>query len=409
MADVAATVSPDDPFSGRGARPFLGFWPEAGDEPAQTSRREPIVAVAPDGGVSRGILWLPPVGRPQPSTVIALAHPRADFAIHYACPLLAAAGFAVCGFGTRYANNDTDCVHETAAADVRAMVAQLRARGFANVVLLGNSGGGSLMSLAVAEAEDPVGICDGFIALAAHPGEGVFMLQVIDPSVTDEDDPFSRDPALDMYDPINGYRTWPQPCSYHPSWVSGYRVAQRARVARIDERAKATDVERDRWRQQAKTLEHGSGEWLDARRRAVHFPHMLIHRTLADPAYLDLSIDPDDRALGTIFAWPDPFIANSGFGGLARVMTARGWLSTWSGLSSPAQVATNLPAVTQPTIVVHPTADTEIRLRQATAIFDASGAQDRTYLELPGVDHYLSGARRGAIDQIVEWLRSRGF
>ena len=54
-------------------------------------------------------------------------------------------------------------------------------------MLLGNSGGGSLMAMANAE----LGIGDGWVGMAAHPGEGVFMLQVIDPSVADEHDPFS--------------------------------------------------------------------------------------------------------------------------------------------------------------------------------------------------------------------------
>ncbi|MEY2990288.1 MAG: hypothetical protein RLZZ163_1204 [Actinomycetota bacterium] len=388
-----------------GSRPFgLNYWPLPEDDPGVEVGRESIRLVSPDGALVRGILWTPPAGRPWKTAVI-LSHPRGDFSVHYACPLLAAAGYAVLGFGTRYMNNDTDCLHEQCTIDVETVYQEMKRRGAEAVVLLGNSGGGSLMALAHAER----GIGDGWIGMAAHPGEGVFMLQVIDPSVADENDPFSTVPELDMYNPDNGWRPWPQPSTYDPQWLERYRTAQIERVARLDAIARASLDESRRAAEELRGLDVGSDtrSWRDARRRAVFTKYMVINRTLADPAYLDLSIDPDDRPMGSLFAFPDPLDANYGRGGLARTMTARGWLSTWSGLSSHARLADTMPEVRVPTLLIHPTADTEIRVRQAREIVDNAGAEDTTYVEMKGAPHYLEGHRREAIGHAVDWLRAR--
>jgi hypothetical protein len=302
-------------------------------------------------------------------------------------------------------NNDTDCLHEQCTIDVETVYHEMKRRGAEAVVLLGNSGGGSLMALSHVER----GIGDGWVGMAAHPGEGVFMLQVIDPSVADEDDPFSTVPELDMYNPDNGWRPWPEPCSYDPQWLVGYRAAQRQRVARLDAIARASLAESSAAGARLRGLDPKSdvGSWRESRRRAVFTKYMVINRTLADPAYLDLSIDPDERPMGSLFAFPDPFDANYGRGGLARTMTARGWLSTWSGLSSPAKLADTMPHVQVPTLLIHPTADTEIRLWQAREILDNSGAVDTTYVEMKGAPHYLEGHRQQAMAHVVDWLVAR--
>ncbi len=385
-------------------RPFgLNYWPLADDAPAMDIPRESIRLVTPDGALVRGLLWTPPNGKWK--TAVILSHPRGDFSVHYACPLLAAAGYAVFGFSTRYINNDTDCLHENCIIDVKVAHDEMIRRGAEAVVLLGNSGGGSLMAMAHAE----LGIGDGWVGMAAHPGEGVFMLQVIDPSVTDESDPFSRDPALDMYNPDNGWRPWPEPSSYDPAWLETYRAAQIARVARIDAVAKQSIADAEEAGQQLERIHKSTNlaEWRDLRARRVFTKYLTIYRTLADPAYLDLSIDPDQRPMGSLFAFPDPFEANYGRGGLARTMTARGWLSTWSGLSSHAKLADTMPDVKVPTLLVHPTADTEIRIRQAQEIVANSGATDSTYLEMKGAPHYLEGHRVEALAAVAEWIGKR--
>ncbi len=398
-------------------------------------RREAVDHAAADGFPLAGTLYLPPRG--EPDTVVVAMHPRVDFSRHYLAPRLAAGGYAFFGGHTRYLNNDADMLHERVLLDVAGTVAWLRERGFRRVILLGNSGGGSLFAFYLQQAATPpagrlqrapsgdavplhetdLPPADGFVLLAAHLGEGRFLQDRLDPSVVDESDPVATDPWLDMYDPRNGYRPMPEgPSSYAPDFVAAFRAAQRARCARLDARAREW-CEEARWHRR-RLGDAAPAERARLARHALQRRYFLIYRTLADPRYLDPTLDPSQRPLGSIFSFGrDPMVGNYGEG-LARTMSARGWLSTWSGLSSNAALERTLPGVSVPTLVICALADLDIYPSECRASFDACAAPDKQWAELEWASHYLfpvgsDGARlrhpqdRAADENILPWLRAR--
>jgi hypothetical protein len=396
-------------------------------------RREIIEHEATDGFPLSGLLYLPP-GR-EPDTVVLVMHPRGDFTRHYLAPQLTAAGYAFMGAVTRHLNHDADALHERLLLDVAGTIAWLRKR-FAKVVLLGNSGGGSLFAFYLAQASTapearldraPSGdrvplrttalpMADGLILLAAHLGEGAFLLDRLDPSVVDEASPTTVNPRLDMYDPANGYRPMRTgPSRYSADFLATFRAGQRARCERLDRQALAW-CEEAAWFRARRGLATADAAFVE--RHALQRRYLVIYRTLADPRYLDPTIDPSARPLGSIFSFGrDPIAGNYGEG-LARAMSARGWLSTWSGLASNAALERTLPAVHVPTLVVCPLADTDIYPSECRRQFAAAAATDKEYCEQAGADHYFQPTEPHAAgdvdprDQLADacvlpWLRAR--
>lgn len=402
-------------------------------------RKEIAYLEATDSAQSSGVLYRP--ASAEPRTCVYLMHPRGEFTRHYVVPGLVARGYAVFGQNSRYLNTDTHMIHERLLLDIAAGMRYLKDRGFERVVLLGNSGGGSLLSFYQSQAGRAPGerlthapggeaidlrnevmpAADLYIAVAAHLGEGRFMLNVLDPGVTDETDPTSCDPDWDMYNPANGYRDWPNASSYDPAWVAEYRVRQRERNRRLDNIAREWLAEHQYFRERLR--EPGFGSLPAAtkgliNRRARLGRYMVIYRTLANPAYLDPTIDPSRRPLGSIFSPGDPIIGNYGPGGLSRIMTPAAWLSTWSGLSSQADLPDTIQHVTIPTLIVYADGDCDIYPREQQEIFEKSAATDKELRILPWADHYLNPVgdegramadpRERLIEMIVPWMRDRG-
>jgi hypothetical protein len=364
--------------------------------PAGAVTRNVVLRTA-DGAATSGSLYTNGSAR----TVVCIMHPREFMACHYFIPDIIGAGFAAWSQSPRSVGNDLRLEHEFALYDVAAGLNFLREQGFRNIVLLGNSGGSGLYSFYIQQsnlsaearvAKTPGGrqtnlasldmpLADGMIFVAPHPGQGALLLQCIDPSVVDESDPLSVDPALDPFDPRNGFVAPPRSSHYAPEFVTRYRAAQRARVERLDTEARRLIAERMAARKRAK-----DGDNLDDRRRAGYSPIMTIWRTDADLRNFDLSLDPSDRPYGSLWG-KDPYTSNFGSGGFARLCSPESWLSTWSGVSSNASLAKTAPGITQPSLLVDYTGDPACFPTVVDGIFGSIGSANKLRERVRG-DHH---------------------
>jgi hypothetical protein len=310
--------------------------------------------------------------------------------------------------------------HEEMVLDVGACVRHLLdERHVEKVVLLGNCGGGSLVAYYQAQAKlpakeriakSPGGApshfpeatlvpAHGIAYVAPHRGQGKIMMTSIDAAVIDEADPLKSDPSLDIYNPANGFRDGPTWSEYSAEFVTRVREAQVARVQRLDDFARAQIS--------------ASQSATDPRRR-VHDPIMVVYRTMANPAYVDRNIEPSERDYGSLMS-ERPDLMNYAALGLARTCTPRAWLSTWSGLSSNADLVKNVAGITEPMVLVHAGADREIYPSDIAAIEAASASPDKRVVTLAGARHYFEPAFgekhapdvERVMDIVVPWIQER--
>jgi pimeloyl-ACP methyl ester carboxylesterase len=354
----------------------------------------PVVGRAGAGGhPCQGLYHRPSEGRP--STAFIATHYNVDFAEHYLASYLAGRGFGFLGWNTRFRGNEASFLLDHALAEIGVGVRWLREQaGAEQVVLLGNSGGGSLMAAYQSQAVEPnvvpvaglqplpaladLPAGDLFVALAAHSGRPEVLTSWLDPSVTDETDPLSVDPALDPYNPANGP-------PFSQTFQTRYRAAQRARNERITNWALAE-------------LDRLAGT--RARDRLFALP-----RTWADLRMIDPSIEPSDRRPRWCYAG-DPMRANYGVFGIGTVSSLRTWLSMWSLRTSQCTAAPHLARITVPSLVIHATADTGVHASDARSLYEALATPDKT-LELIKADHYLqepARARTDVADLIAAWV-----
>ena len=341
-------------------------------------------------------LYYRPRGQ-KPKVAFIATHYNVDFSEHYPAEYMARRGYGYLGWNTRFRGNEAFFMLEHALIDIGAGITWLKEQaGVEQVVIVGNSGGGSLMGAYQSQATAPnitatrgttlpeavlaLPRCDYYVSLNAHAGRPEVLTAWMDPAITDEKDPTSTDQSLSMFNPDNGP-------PYSDEFVQRYRAAQEARNHRITDWAIA-ELER--------LSELGMSD------RAFN-----MYRTWADLRLLDGNLDPSDRPVGQCYAG-DPQTANYSPRGIGLTNTCRSWLSMWSLKESNCRGGPHLARIDVPSLVIQSMADTGVFPADARAIHDALAARDKT-LEFMAGNHYLTddGAREEVADRIHGWLESR--
>ncbi|WP_321794908.1 alpha/beta hydrolase [Caballeronia sp. J97] len=323
-----------------------------------------------------------------------LCHPAGDFTKHYLLPYLEKHGGACLGLATRFVNNELELTMEQCIQDLGLAVAFLRAQGFEKVVLVGNSGGGSLSSLYQAEAEKPsittypdgesfvmgaLGEADAIILLSAHPGRAEALTSYLDPAIFDETNPTLRNPDLDLF--VERH------VPFDRDWLARYRAAQIARNRRLSEHALSA---------------------LSALRRQVSGPRdqiMIIHGTGADPAFIDVTLDPNGRKARDLELTRR---LNDSHLSMGRVSTMRSWLSQWSIDYTRADGPARMGETNVPVLAISYGNDELVLPSQMQRYVDAAAGRSEFEI-LEGASHFMVGQeslKDLLAERLVRWART---
>ena len=332
----------------------------------------------------------------RPRIAFIATHYNVDFSEHYCAPYLSERGFGFLGWNTKFRGNEAFFLLDHALIEIGVGVRWLREiAGAECVVLLGNSGGGSLMAAYQSQAQAvdikaAIGLklpeslqalppADLYISLNAHAGRPEVLTDWMDASVADERDPFSIDPALD---PFAVQRLVP----FDPQFVAAYRAGQRVR-------------------------NKGIGDWCVAelqRLSAAGYVDRVFNmsRVWADLRFIDPSIDPSRRTPNRCYAG-EPRRANYGPANIGVTSSLRTWLNMWSLEHGQCSGAPHLSKLQMPALVIQSLSDAGVFPSDAQRIYGLLGGQRKSLHFIDG-DHYLtepSGAREHAIDLISAWVK----
>ena len=336
-----------------------------------------------------------PKGKPS-KTLAVFMHPSSTLQLLPMPQALATAGVHVLCAGSRFAKNDTPLIMEKVLLDLGAYFSHAKQKwGYDKILLCGWSGGGSLALFYQSQAEKPsitktpagdaIQIenlipADAMIFQAAHLSRARMLSEWIDPSVTDEADPDTRDLELDIYNP-----ECPNQPPYTGEFVKRFRAAQLARMRR-----RTAWVKENLQKLKSDELERG----------------FVTYRTMADVRFMDPAIDPNDRRPRWCYLGK-PETANTGPVGIGRFSTLRAWLSQWSIDDSNADGPKCAASISVPLLAIENSADDAVPQPHARIIHDAAASRDKTFRVIKGATHYYQGQPellKQAVELCVGWM-----
>ncbi len=324
------------------------------------------------------------------------------------------------------------------------------------VVLMGHSGGGTLMSAYQAIAENGPEIfmgdsyiypypndrelspADGMMLLDSNWGNAAMQLFSLDPAIVDEDSGMHLDEDLNLFNPANGFR--PEGSSYSQEFIDRFQKAQGERNNRL------IDVALERLH----AIESGHGNYDDDEpfiipAAAQSFFNNKLYaqdiRLMAHTQEEHLLLHPDgSRTTEIIHSLRTPENSKSftpSFWEGARILSVKTFLTSYAVRTEPdygydadhtwgidwdssySCTTGNVAHVTVPTLVMGMTAGWEFMASET--IYNRSAAEDKSIAFVEGATHKFTPARhieqypgqfgdtmKTLHDYVDEWLSADG-
>lgn len=394
---------------------------------------------------TKGALYAPDKG-PAPRVAVILTHRTANFLSHIATRELASRGFLVLAMNPRFENNEAQVNWDEIALDIKSGVEFLRRQpGITKVILFGHSGGGTSMSYYQAVAEKGPAVCqdaaklspctkalaglpaaDGAVFMDAHPGNSINGLRSINPSILDND-PARVDPALDPFNPKNGY---------NPTGPSHYSAEFKERFFRAQARRMNSFIALALGKQ--KRIKAGTYPYSDddaflitggQGARLISLDPSLRDRTHQPRKLLKNDGTVATQIVESAMRYGAPPAARPTFAGTARVLTLRSFLSANAIRATHSQneidyCSTNnsvpcaVKSITVPVLFAAMGGYTFIRDNELH--YELAASKDKDFIVVEGATHGATPCKecettpgqygnsvRNFFDYVAKWINNR--